>query len=175
MVRLCAVAALLCAAVAAASAFAQSPGSLQGQIDRGRARERTLGTAAARLGRLESATRARDSHPRAAPASRRDGARPARGRGWPPRARAWPPCGGGRSSCAAAWRTDRAQLATLLRERYMDDKPDFVTVVLRRATASQQLLETLSFLRRVERSDTRRRRPGARARKAAAAREQRAR
>ncbi|HEY7075384.1 MAG TPA: hypothetical protein VH418_08440, partial [Solirubrobacteraceae bacterium] len=56
MVRLCAVAALLCAAVAAESALAQGPGSLQGQIDRGRAREQTLGAAVARLGRLERAT-----------------------------------------------------------------------------------------------------------------------
>ena len=49
---------------------------------------------------------------------------------------------------------DRVQLATLLRERYMDGQPDFVTVVLH-ADGFQQLLETLSFLRRVERSDTR--------------------
>ena len=95
MVRLCAVAALLCAAVAAASALAQSPGSLQGRIDRGRARERTLGTAVARLGRLERATAREIAILEPRLRGGRDGADAARGRGWPPRARAWTRRAGG--------------------------------------------------------------------------------
>jgi septal ring factor EnvC (AmiA/AmiB activator) len=152
MVRLCAVAALLCAAVAA-SALAQSPGSLQGQIDRGRARERTLGAAVARLGRLERATR----HEIAILEPRLEAAETALGRA---RAR----LADTRTRLDAVRRRvillrarladDRAQLATLLRARYMDARPDFLTVVLH-ADGFQQLLETLSFLRRVERSDTR--------------------
>ena len=48
----------------------------------------------------------------------------------------------------------REKLSGLLRERYMGDRPDFVTVVLH-ADGFPQLLETLSFVRRVERADTR--------------------
>src|SRR5918995_615386 len=48
----------------------------------------------------------------------------------------------------------REKLSGLLRERYMGDRPDFVTVVLH-ADGFPQLLETLSFMRRVERADTR--------------------
>ena len=48
----------------------------------------------------------------------------------------------------------RAQLAELLRERYMGDRPDLVTVVLQ-ADGFPQLLETLTFLKRVQRADTR--------------------
>ena len=47
----------------------------------------------------------------------------------------------------------RVKLAGLLRERYMGDQPDFVTVVLH-ADGFPQLLETLQFVRRVERADT---------------------
>ncbi|HEY7076541.1 MAG TPA: transglycosylase family protein [Solirubrobacteraceae bacterium] len=153
MVRLCAVAALLCAAVAAESALAQSPGSLQGQIDRGRAREQTLGAAVARLGRLERAT----AHEIAILEPRLEAAETALGRA---RAR----LAATRTRLDATRRRviflrgrlvhDRAQLGTLLRNRYMDGEPDLVTVVLH-ADGFEQLLETLSFLRRVERSDTR--------------------
>jgi hypothetical protein len=48
----------------------------------------------------------------------------------------------------------RQTLAGLLRERYMGDHPDFVTVVLH-ADGFQQLLETLQFVHRVQRADTR--------------------
>ena len=48
----------------------------------------------------------------------------------------------------------RAKLSGLLRERYMGGRPDFVTVVLH-ADGFPQLLETLQFVRRVERADTR--------------------
>jgi len=48
----------------------------------------------------------------------------------------------------------RTKLAGLLRERYMGDRPDFVTVVLH-ADGFPQLLETLAFVKRVERADTR--------------------
>jgi septal ring factor EnvC (AmiA/AmiB activator) len=170
MVRLCAVAALLCAAVAAGSALAQSPGALQGQIDRGRARERTLGTAVARLDRLERATRREIAilEPRLVAAETA-------------LTRARTRLADTRTRLDAVRRRaillrgrlagDRAQLATLLRARYMDGQPDFVTVVLH-ADGFQQLLETLSFLRRVQRSDTRVV-DRVRAAKVAAAREQR--
>ena len=48
----------------------------------------------------------------------------------------------------------RDKLSGLLRERYMGDRPDFVTVVLH-ADGFPQLLETMTFVRRVERADTR--------------------
>lgn len=48
----------------------------------------------------------------------------------------------------------REKLAGLLKERYMSDRPDFVTVVLH-ADGFPQLLQTLSFVKRVERADTR--------------------
>ncbi|MDA0142294.1 hypothetical protein, partial [Solirubrobacter deserti] len=47
----------------------------------------------------------------------------------------------------------REKLAGLLRERYMGDRPDFVTVVFH-ADGFPQLLETLAFVKRVERADT---------------------
>jgi Transglycosylase-like domain len=46
----------------------------------------------------------------------------------------------------------RAQLAIVLRARYMGDAPDFVTVVLH-ADGFPQLLEQITFLHRVERSE----------------------
>ena len=48
----------------------------------------------------------------------------------------------------------RLKLSGLLRERYMGGSPDFMTVVLH-ADGFPQLLETLQFVRRVERADTR--------------------
>src|SRR5262249_30634658 len=46
----------------------------------------------------------------------------------------------------------RTKLAGLLKERYMGDQPDIVTVVLN-SDGFSQLLETLSFVKRVERAD----------------------
>ena len=48
----------------------------------------------------------------------------------------------------------RDKLSGLLRERYMGGRPDFVTVVLH-ADGFPQLLETLTFVKRVERADAR--------------------
>jgi septal ring factor EnvC (AmiA/AmiB activator) len=48
----------------------------------------------------------------------------------------------------------REKLSGLLKERYMSDRPDFVTVVLH-ADGFPQLLQTLTFVKRVERADTR--------------------
>jgi peptidoglycan hydrolase CwlO-like protein len=48
----------------------------------------------------------------------------------------------------------RTKLAGLLRERYMGGRPDFVPVVLH-ADGFPQLLDTLTFIKRVERADTR--------------------
>jgi hypothetical protein len=48
----------------------------------------------------------------------------------------------------------RTQLATLLRERYAGGKPDFVTVVLQ-ADGFARLLETVDFIKRVQKQDAR--------------------
>ncbi|MGI8731475.1 MAG: hypothetical protein ACR2LK_16080, partial [Solirubrobacteraceae bacterium] len=52
----------------------------------------------------------------------------------------------------ARLKQSRAKLAALLRERYTGAKPDALTVVLE-ADGFQNLLETVDFLRRIQRSD----------------------
>jgi septal ring factor EnvC (AmiA/AmiB activator) len=52
----------------------------------------------------------------------------------------------------ARLRTSRARLATLLRQRYADGEPDLVTVVLN-ANGFKQLLETVDFVKRIQKSD----------------------
>jgi septal ring factor EnvC (AmiA/AmiB activator) len=153
LVRACAVVAVLLAALVATTALAQSPGNLQRQIDQGRARERTLGAAVARLGSLQRATE-RDIailEPRLSAAQSALVTAQARLAATQTRLDATR-----RRAILLRGRLaqSRAQLSTLLRERYMDGSPDLVTVVLH-ADGFQQLLETLTFLRRVERSDTR--------------------
>jgi septal ring factor EnvC (AmiA/AmiB activator) len=144
---------MLLAMAVAATALAQSPGSLQGQIDRGRARERTLGAAIARLGRLQRATEHDIAiiEPRLAAAQTALANAQARAAATLTRLDA-----ARRRAIYLRGRlaASRKRLAALLRERYINGQPDFVTVVLH-ATGFQQLLETLTFLRRVERSDTR--------------------
>ena len=147
------LAALLLATLAAAPAGGQSEGTLRDRIGSGKARERSLASSAARLGQLERKVsrevavlegRLADAQTElnAADArlaftqSRLDEAR--------------------RRVTRLRKRLSevRVKLAGLLRERYMGSRPDFVTVVLH-ADGFPQLLETLTFVRRVERADTR--------------------
>src|SRR4051794_36228887 len=145
--------AAMLAALPAASTGAQGEGALRDRIGSAKARERTLAGAAARLGRLEAQTARQvtilESRVSAAQADltaaenrlaatqrRLEAARKRVVRL--------------RKRLAEVRRT----LASLLRARYMGDRPDFVTVVLH-SDGFPQLLETLSFIRRVERADTR--------------------
>lgn len=145
-----ALAATLC--LPAATAPGAGEGALRDRIGAGKARERALGSAAARLGRLERATSrevallerrvaaaegdlvtARAAADRAAAALDRARRRVARLRG--------------------RLAEVRGKLADLLRSRYTNDQPDLVTVVLE-SDGFASLLETIEFLQRVQRSDT---------------------
>ncbi len=135
------------------SAHAQGEGQLRDQIGAGKARERQLAGAAARLGRLERQT-ARE----VTVLEGRLGAAQADLTAAQTRLTVT------QTKLAAARRRVarlrrrlaevRVKLSALLRARYMGDQPDFVTVVLH-SDGFPQLLDTLSFVRRVERADTR--------------------
>jgi peptidoglycan hydrolase CwlO-like protein len=144
---------LLAAVIPTASAGAQGEGTLRNRIGAGKAQERSLSSAAARLGALERRTsreiailQGRLAAAQAAASkaeiqladtqTKLDAARKRANRL--------------RKRLAEVRRT----LAGLLRQRYMGDHPDFVTVVLH-ADGFNQLLETLSFVRRVQKADTR--------------------
>ena len=152
MRRLALIAMLLAGLVAAAPAGGQSEGTLRDRIGSGKARERSLASAAARLGQLERKVSREVAvlEGRLAEAQRELDAADARLTATQHRL------------TAARVRVNRlrerlaqvrAKLGGLLRERYMGDRPDFVTVVLH-ADGFPQLLETLTFVRRVERADT---------------------
>jgi peptidoglycan hydrolase CwlO-like protein len=144
---------LLLVLIPVATARAQSEDTLRDRIGSGKAREHSLANAADRLGELErKATRevailegrlnavqadlsAAEAHLARTQESERDARRRV-------------------TRLRARLAEVRAKLAGLLRERYMGDRPDFVTVVLH-ADGFPQLLETLTFVKRVERADTR--------------------
>ncbi|MEA2141899.1 MAG: hypothetical protein QOI64_329, partial [Solirubrobacteraceae bacterium] len=149
LVFLVAVAGLACVAVPAGGQ--QSERGLRDTIGSQRDRERSLAGSVARLSRLERAT-ARE----VAILERRVGAVQAelaaaetvlastvqrRNR---QRERAL--------RLRARLKTSRAQLAEVLRGRYAGGEPDIVTVVLR-ADGFAQLLETVDFLKRVQRQN----------------------
>jgi septal ring factor EnvC (AmiA/AmiB activator) len=127
-------------------------GRLRGTISAGKARERTLASAAARLGRLERATarevailagrladvQARLDDAQARLTATQDRLAQERRRALRLRARL---------------AESRALLQQLLRERYMGDKPDLVTVVLD-SHGFADLLERMEFLHRVQENDT---------------------
>ncbi|MEA2305365.1 MAG: hypothetical protein QOH43_2645 [Solirubrobacteraceae bacterium] len=151
--RLLAVLALLLvaaspAALVAPRAGAADPGSLRKQVQRDRAKEQGLASAAARLGRLERAA----SRDVAVLQGRLDAAQ-ADLAAWQSR------LAGTEGRLRAARRhlarlrirlaADRRTLAAMLQGRYMADKPDLVGVVLE-ARGFADLLERLSFARRVE-------------------------
>jgi hypothetical protein len=144
---------LLLSALVAAPAGAQSEGKLRDRIGAGKSQERSLASAAARLGRLERTT-AREVavlEGRLAGAQSELDAADARLASTEMR------LGEARKRVTRLRERlseVRSKLGSLLRERYMGDRPDFVTVVLH-ADGFPQLLETLTFVRRVERADTR--------------------
>ena len=144
---------LFSALVAAAPAGGQSEGTLRDRIGSGKQQERSLASAAARLGQLERKVSREvavlegrlaeaqreldDANARlASTQTRLDEARRRVTRL--------------RKRLAEV----RTKLSGLLRERYMGGTPDFTTVILH-ADGFPQLLETLQFVRRVERADTR--------------------
>jgi peptidoglycan hydrolase CwlO-like protein len=149
-VAICLLLAAVCAA-ASARAGAQGEGVLRQRIGSAKAREQSLAGAIARLARLERATEAQIAvlQGRVADAQAQLNAAEAR-------------LAATQAQLAAAQRRVarlrkrlaqvRRTLATLLRERYEGDRPDFVTVVLH-SDGFPQLLENLTFLHRVERSD----------------------
>ena len=146
--------AILAAALAAVPAGGkQSERGLRDRIDSGRDRERSLSSSVARLARLERATarevailekrvaavQAELSAAETVLASTVARRNQQRERALRLRARL---------------RTSRAQLAELLRGRYAGGEPDIVTVVLH-ADGFAQLLETVDFLKRVQRQNER--------------------
>jgi hypothetical protein len=146
---------LLClitlAAFAAVPALAANEGQLRSRIHAGRAHERALAGAAARLGRLERTT-AREVailSGRVADAQRQLDAAVARQRATAARLAA-------ARARVARLRIRlgqvRSQLAAVLVSRYENGEPDLVTVVLD-AQGFPQLLETVEFVKRVQRAD----------------------
>jgi septal ring factor EnvC (AmiA/AmiB activator) len=143
---------LLAVALSAPSAHAQSEGTLRNRIGTGKAQERSLASAAARLGRLERETSREVAllEGRLAAAQAQMTAAQTR-------------LATAQIQLDAARRRVtrlrirlaqvRDKLAGLLRERYMGDHPDVFTVVLH-SDGFPQLLETLAFVQRVERADT---------------------
>ena len=151
--RLVAVLALLVLALPAAvlpapRSHAADTGALRRQVQRDRSREQGLSSAVGRLGRLEHAA----SRDVAILQGRLDAAQADLG-AWQARLAAT------QSHLRAARRhlgrlrlrlaADRRTLAAMLQGRYMADKPDLVGVVLE-AHGFADLLERLSFARRVE-------------------------
>jgi septal ring factor EnvC (AmiA/AmiB activator) len=144
---------LLATLVAATSANGQSEGTLRDRIGDGKARERSLAGSAARLGQLERKVSREVAvlEGRLQEAQTELNTADAKlaftaGRLVEARKRV--------NRLRERLAEVREKLSGLLRERYMGDRPDFVTVVLH-ADGFPQLLETLSFVRRVERADTR--------------------
>jgi septal ring factor EnvC (AmiA/AmiB activator) len=137
---------------AAHLALAQDPGSLRDRIERQKGQERQLQSAAARLGRLEAtASRSVDVLAHRLAAAQADLAR------WQARL-----ADTQRDLRATRRRVvrlrarlaeSRRALAAMLRQRYLADRPDIVSVVLD-ANGFADVLERLEFLRRVQRSDT---------------------
>jgi peptidoglycan hydrolase CwlO-like protein len=143
---------LLVAAVTAAPAGGQSEGSLRNTIGAGKKQEQSLASAAARLGALERKVsrevavlegRLGEAQSELDAADARLASTQARLDEAKRRV----------SRLRQRLADVRVKLSGLLRERYMGGQPDFVTVVLH-ADGFPQLLETLQFVRRVERSDT---------------------
>jgi septal ring factor EnvC (AmiA/AmiB activator) len=132
-------------------ALARDPGPLRDSIERQKGQERQLASAAARLGRLEAAaSRAVDVLSRRLAAAQADLAR------WQARLAATQ-----RDLRATRRRLvrlrgrlaqSRRALAAMLRQRYVTNQPDIVSVVLD-ASGFADVLERVEFLRRVQRSD----------------------
>ena len=143
---------LTLAACAAVPALAADEGSLRGRIHAGKAQERALAGAAARLGRLERAT-ARDVailSGRVADAQRQLDLAVAREQGT---AAALSAARARVARLRVRLGQVRTQLAAVLVSRYENGAPDLVNVVLD-AHGFPQLLETVEFVKRVQRANT---------------------
>jgi peptidoglycan hydrolase CwlO-like protein len=130
----------------------QDPGSLRNRIQQQKGQERQLASAAARLGRLEAAaSRAVDVLSRRLASAQADVV------SWQARLAATQRDLRTTRRRLARLRLrlaeSRQALATMLRQRYLADQPDIVSVVLN-ARGFADVLERVDFLRRVQRSDT---------------------
>jgi len=151
----CLLVALCCAlpSVFAGPVGAASETGLRSAIGAGKARERALSGAAARLGRLEAATAHEVTILEgrvAAAQSDLDAAQTLAARTEQRLAAARRRL----SHLRARLAVSRAQLATLLRERYETSPPDLMTVVLE-SSGFTQLLETVSFVQRIQQHNAR--------------------
>jgi septal ring factor EnvC (AmiA/AmiB activator) len=142
---------LLLLLLAAVPAVASNEGRLRARVHSGKAHERALSSAAARLGRLERAT----AHDVAILSARVAGAQneldAAVARQQATSAR----LGAARARVArlrVRLGEVRSQLAAVLVSRYENGAPDLVTVVLD-ARGFPQLLETVEFVKRVQHAD----------------------
>ena len=140
------------ALLAAVPAGGQSESSLRDRIAQGKRAERALGSAAARLGALESAV----AHDVAILEGRVADAQAELDRAQAAADRAQSALDAARARLARLRKRlgeVQQRLALLLRERYESDPPDLVSVVLN-SHGFSQLLETLTFLHAVEQRDT---------------------
>ncbi len=147
------VAVVATALVAVPAGGQQSESGLRDRIDAQRDREQSLSGAVARLGRLEHATtrevgilERRVAAVRAELGAARTVLASTERRRNRQQSRAL--------RLRARLRESRAQLATLLRERYTGGSPDLVTVILN-TDGFAQLLETVDFVKRIQRQDER--------------------
>jgi Transglycosylase-like domain len=142
---------LLLAVFAAVPAVASNEGRLRSRIHSGRAHERALSSAAARLGRLERAT-ARDV---AILSARVSDAQRQLDRAVAAQQVTVVRLGAARARVArlrVRLGEVRSQLGAVLVSRYENGAPDLVTVVLD-ARGFPQLLETVEFVKRVQHAD----------------------
>src|ERR671931_657997 len=133
-------------------ASAEDPGALRQHIERQKGQERQLASAAARLGRLErAAARSVDVLAGRLAESQAELQR------WQARLAATQADLRATRERLVRLRArlaqSRAALANMLRERYMANRPDVVSVVLE-AHGFADVLERIDFLKRVQRSDT---------------------
>jgi septal ring factor EnvC (AmiA/AmiB activator) len=133
-------------------AAADDPGTLRNRIDRQKGQERQLASAAARLGRLErAASHSVDVLSGRLAESQADLQR------WEARLAATQADLRATRARLVRLRARLAQsreaLATMLRERFIANRPDIVSVVLE-ARGFADVVERIDFLKRVQRSDT---------------------
>ena len=150
--RRLALATLLFAVLTAVPAGGQSASSLRNSINAGKRTEAVLGSAAARLGRLEAAV----AHDVSILEGRVADAQAELDRAQAAADRARAALAAARARVARLrirLGQVRVRLGALLRERYESDPPDLVTVVLN-SHGFAQLLETLSFVHAIQQRDT---------------------
>jgi hypothetical protein len=147
LVIACALAALL-----APAAGGQSEGGLRNTIGKSKAAERTLAAAAAKLGRLEAAT-AREVTLLEGRVATAQGELDRAVAAYDQTARDLAAARARLARLRIRLGEVRVKLGNLLRERYEGDEPDLITVIVN-AQGFKQLLETVDFLKTVQRRDT---------------------